>query len=70
MKQLKTDGLPNKLRKLRMSRELTMPALAGEIGVTVQALHQAETLGTGIGKAKWYKLADFFDVDPRILESP
>lgn len=68
--QLPTDGLPNKLRKYRIDAGLSMPALAEKIGVTMQAVHEAEIHGTGIGKAKWYQLADLFDVDPRILESP
>jgi DNA-binding XRE family transcriptional regulator len=66
----KTEDMPNKLRSLRIGRQMKLSDLAKEIGVTVQALRQAEVKGDGIGKDKWYKLADFFDIDPRILESP
>jgi len=49
---------------------MKLSELAKKIGVSVQALRQAEVKGDGIGKDKWYKLADIFDMDPRILESP
>lgn len=70
MKRQRTENLPNKLRKLRLKHGFTLARLARILDVSMQALRQAEIHGNGIGKDKWYKLADLFDIDPRDLESP
>lgn len=40
------------------------------VGVTPQAISNAESRGVGISKQKWYVLADFFKVPAQVLESP
>lgn len=69
-RELSCEGLPNRLRRYRLERGMTLRAVAEYLGVTPQAVKQAETKGTGIHRSKWYRLADLFDVDPRILETP
>lgn len=69
-KKLSTEGLPNRLRRYRIEKGYTLKSLADVLEVTPQAIHQAETKGIGLSKKNWYRLADLFDCDPRILESP
>lgn len=64
------NGLPNQLRRLRIQHGDTLKAVADLLGVSVQAVHQAETKGVGINRQKWYMLADRYDIDPRELEKP
>lgn len=69
-RKLPLDGLPNRLRRYRIERGYTLSRLAQEVGVSPQAIKEAETKGTGLSRQKWYRLADLFDCDPRILETP
>jgi transcriptional regulator with XRE-family HTH domain len=66
----KPDDCPNRLRFLRVERDLTLQQVASAIGVSPQAVFKAETLGKGLNRKKWYQLADLFNVDPRVLETP
>lgn len=67
-KYRQTENLPNRLREFRNARGLTVDDLAAQIGVSVSTLTNAELYGRSLGKGNWYKLADFFKVDPRVLE--
>ncbi len=70
LEKLSCEGMPNKIRQERVKRGMSLRALAQILEVSPQAVHQAETKGIGINRRKWYKLADLFDIDPRILEAP
>lgn len=59
---------PNRLKEYRLRAGLTQKQLAAEIGVKVSTLANGENYGRSLGKEAWYRLADFFQVDPRILE--
>lgn len=61
---------PNQVRRLRLERGWPLKYIAYQLGVSYQAIHEVETRGTGISRRNWYKLADLFDIDPRLLESP
>ena len=61
---------PNRLREFRERLNYSKEELAQRIGVRVTSLNNAELYGRCLGKRSWYKLADLFGVDPRILESP
>lgn len=69
-KKLPLSGLPNQIRRKRLAREMSLPAVAEYLDVTPQAVRKAETTGKGLNKEKWYKLADLFECDPRELEKP
>ena len=62
------DDAPNILKQLRVKAGLTQKQLAQIIGVKVSTYSNAENYGRSLGKAGWYKLADFYNIDPRILE--
>ena len=68
--------LPNHARRLRMDRGVTMQKIADFISeqtqdrCTPQALNQYEKQGVGINRRKVYALADYFEIDPRLLETP
>ncbi len=61
---------PVNLRALRLQRGIPLKDLASLLGVSVQAVNKAELGRGGLGKQSWYRLADFFGVDPRELEKP
>lgn len=67
---------PNQARRLRLERQVTMKEIAEFISnhakdrCTPQALNQYEKEGIGIDRRKVYALADYFGIDPRILETP
>lgn len=59
----------NNLRALRSLCGLTLGDLATYLEVEPPVISQAELHRTSsLGKANWYRLADFFNLDPRILE--
>jgi transcriptional regulator with XRE-family HTH domain len=62
------EQAPNRLKEYRMKAGLTQKQVAAAIGVKVSTYANAENYGRSIGKDGWYRLADFFQVDPRILE--
>lgn len=59
---------PNRLREFRLRAGHTQASLAELIGVSPQTIATGELYGRSIGKDSWYKLADIFGVDPRVLE--
>jgi Helix-turn-helix len=61
---------PNRLRAMRMRSGFTLKYVADLLKVRPQAIHNAEVSGEGLSRQNWYKLADLFDCDPRILETP
>lgn len=64
--QLGRDGapFPNRLRRVRLARPLTIEALAESAGMSVSAIHRLETGLTQLNTAKLDKLARALDVDP------
>lgn len=67
-RDIPASDLPNKARKLRLEANLTLRELAKIIGVHVPTLSEYELHGRG-GRSFVYKLADYFKLDPRDLES-
>lgn len=61
---------PNRLRVYRIAGGYTLRDLAEFLGCTPQAVRNAEIYGNGLNKQRWYRLADLFDCDPRLLETP
>jgi transcriptional regulator with XRE-family HTH domain len=55
---------------MRIERGLTLRDLAEALGVSPQAIRRAEIEGEGLDRQKWYRLADLFNCDPRLLETP
>lgn len=51
-----------------MKAGLTQKDVASAIGVNVSSYANAENYGRSLGRKSWYELADFFNVDPRVLE--
>lgn len=60
---------PNRLREYRLAANLTQAALAELVGVGETTIANAELYGRSLGKRNWYKLANIFNVDPRVLEN-
>lgn len=59
----------NNLREVRTRMDVGVDTLAEFLGVSSSTVIQAEiSRTTAIGKRNWYKLADYFNVDPRVLE--
>lgn len=68
-KPIQKENPPNNLRQVRNLCNLTPTEIADLLGVDPSVISQAELLRTSaLGKANWYRLADFFNLDPRILE--
>jgi transcriptional regulator with XRE-family HTH domain len=55
---------------MRIRQKMTLQAVADVLKVTPQAIRRAEIEGEGLSRQNWYLLADLFDCDPRILETP
>ena len=59
---------PNRLKAYRLRSKMTQKQVAHAIGVKVSSYANAENYGRSLGRAAWYRLADLFGVDPRMLE--
>lgn len=66
-KDLSCKDMPNRVRELRLAKNLTIPALARICNISSQRLHRLEKLGIG-GKDTVYPVATALGVDPRDLE--
>lgn len=57
-----------RLKEFREKYGFTQEYLARFLGVTQGAISNAERDPKQLKRDHWYKLADLFDVDPRVLE--
>ncbi len=66
----------NRLREFRLRPSegrpngYTVAEIAEYLGVAYTSVSNAELYGRGLGRKKIYRLADLYEVDPRILEAP
>lgn len=58
----------NRLRECRQHVGATQKQIAAYIGVSQEAVSIEEIQGDTLGTPSYYKLAELFDLDPRILE--
>jgi transcriptional regulator with XRE-family HTH domain len=59
----------NNLRAIREAAGKTVQEIADYLQVSPVSVTQAELLrSSAIGTTNWFKLADYFDIDPRILK--
>lgn len=66
---LRPEEPPNNLRAIREKCGKTIVEVASYLNVSPVTITQAELKrSSSLGKASWYRLADYFGVDPRVLE--